>query len=494
MEQETLRRRGVGLRGIDREAISPGYTLLAHLTGPGIVTLCDNDGNEVHRWNMPTRVGRHARILANGNLAYNGVHPSAPRLFPLWQKYRGGLMIQVDFNGNILQKWEDPLAHHDQNHLNDGSILYTTVEPLSKEQAATIPGGIPGSEAPDGKMYSDCIKHVDPTTGKTLWFWRLIDHIDPANFPLQPHYTRDHYPLINSVTILKDGNILASFRSVSAVVIISRQNGRIMWHLDSTVVAQQHHATELDDGSILIFDNGVYRHRESFPYSRVIQVNRETKEIIWQYKDPHAMMFFTPFMGGAQRLKNGNTLITEAATGRVFEVTLDGHICWDYVVSTFADYKGHDASELEDIFPYPANALFRAYKYSPEQIPWLARVVGQEDTLKRARENRIQYNTSTNRHISNMQNERGQGVSHASDSQVPGKIQERVPQSVEDKLPDAVHDTNSNKNTGKISHATGKSVVPQAIQEGVPEKVEKILPNALHDTSGAKFSDGSVGK
>jgi len=29
---------------------------------------------------------------------------------------------------------------------------------------------------------------------------------------------------------------------------------------------------------------------------------------------------------------------------------------------------------------------------------------------------------------------------------------------------------------------------------GLPEKVEKIVPNKLHDTSGAKFSDGSIGK
>lgn len=66
------------------------------------------------------------------------------------------------------------------------------------------------------------------------------------------------------------------------------------------------------------------------------------------------MTFFTPFMGGAQRLVNGNTLITEAAFGRIFEVTMEGKICWEYVN------------------PYSANAIFRAYKYTPEQIPWLA--------------------------------------------------------------------------------------------------------------------------
>ncbi|KAF2480983.1 hypothetical protein BDY17DRAFT_325709 [Neohortaea acidophila] len=90
-------------------------------------------------------------------------------------------------------------------------------------------------------------------------------------------------------------------------------------------------------------------------------------------------------------------------------------------------------------------------------------------------------------------NDRGQGASHASDSVLPQKVQEKVPKSVEEKVPDSAHDTGSNKQTGKVSHATGESKVPQALQEGLPESVEKAVPNALHDTKGAKFSDGSVG-
>ena len=70
----------------------------------------------------------------------------------------------------------------------------------------------------------------------------------------------------------------------------------------------------------------------------------------------------------------------------------------------------------------------------------------------------------------------------------------QVPSSVEHQLPDSVHDTGSNSQTGKVSHATGDSKVPHAMQEAVPEKLEKILPNSIHDTSGAKFSDGSVDK
>jgi hypothetical protein len=279
-------------------------------------------------------------------------------------------MMQVDPAGNVVSEHRDPRAHHDQHHLVNGEILYTTLEALTPEQAASIPGGIPESEAPDGKAYGDCIKHVD-AAGNLLWSWKAIEHLDPTLFPLQPHYAREHWPLINSVYPLQDGNILASLRSVSAVIIISRSTGSVIWHLDSTVVAQQHCASELPSGNILIFDNGTFRHRESATYSRVIEVSRSDKSIVWEYKDPHPMTFFTPFMGGAQRLKNGNTLITEAAFGRVFEVTSEGKMCWEWVNEEFADYKGLDAKEIEGYFDYPANALFRAYKYTPEEIPWL---------------------------------------------------------------------------------------------------------------------------
>jgi hypothetical protein len=381
-EQSTLVRRGVGLRGVDYDAVSPGYTVFAHLTSPGTIRLIANDGTEAHRWNLPYRPGRHARILPNGNLAYNGVHPDAPRLFPLWQKYRGGVMMEIDpvstFLGECLVRRkifsEEKLLISQSSRPGMSSrstvipwhtMINTTLE--TEKSCTQLWKNLPRSKQHPFQVEFQIVKlqMVKYTQ------WKVIDHLDPQVFPLQPHYAREHWPLINSVYPLKDGNILASLRSVSAVIIISRETGEVIWHLDSTVVAQQHCASELDDGTILIFDNGTFRHRESATYSRVIQVERKTKKIVWEYRDPHPMTFFTPFMGGAQRLQNGNTLITEAAFGRVFEVTKEGKMCWEYVNEDFADYKGLDAEEIEGYFDYPANALFRAYKYTPEQIPWL---------------------------------------------------------------------------------------------------------------------------
>ena len=80
-------------------------------------------------------------------------------------------------------------------------------------------------------------------------------------------------------------------------------------------IAGQHAPTPLENGNILIFDNGVHRLDDPLPFSRVIEVNPATNEIGWTYQDRPVSNFFSPRMGNAQRLPNGNTLINEASFG-----------------------------------------------------------------------------------------------------------------------------------------------------------------------------------
>ena len=91
-------------------------------------------------------------------------------------------------------------------------------------------------------------------------------------------------------------------------------------------ISHQHHPTYLDNGHVLL-DNG--SHRRGLSYSRVIEVDPPTSEVVWQYRGLPMVSFFTHFTGGAQRLSNGNTLITEGLTGRLFEVTPGNEIVWE---------------------------------------------------------------------------------------------------------------------------------------------------------------------
>ncbi|KAJ6437462.1 PQQ repeat containing protein [Purpureocillium lavendulum] len=277
-------------------------------------------------------------------------------------------MSELDPDGRVVRQFKDPLGHHDQCHLGGGRMLYTGLEPLSPEDSAKVIGGVPGTEI-DGITYADTINEVD-ADGKLIWQWKVSERLPRDQFPLQPHYTREHYPLINSVLPMRDGkHVLASMRSVSAVVIIEKSTGNMVWSLGSDVLGQQHNATELENGNILIFDNGAFRSGESVQYTRAIEVSRDTKKIVWEYRDKSQMHnFFTPFMGSAQRLSNGNTLLCESAFGRVFEVTPEGYVCWEYINPHFAPYPDKVTAS---IFPGESNALFRAYRYTLDEIPWL---------------------------------------------------------------------------------------------------------------------------
>ena len=55
-----------------------------------------------------------------------------------------------------------------------------------------------------------------------------------------------------------------------------------------------------------------------------------------------------------------------------FEVTAQGLVCWEYVVPQFGSY--HEP-EVGALFPSLNNAVFRAYRYDAEQLPWLKRRV-----------------------------------------------------------------------------------------------------------------------
>ena len=67
-------------------------------------------------------------------------------------------------------------------------------------------------------------------------------------------------------------------------------------------------------------------------------MNLATKEIVWEYVDEPPQNFFSPSMSSGQRLPNGNTLITEAYFGRIFEVTPEREVVWEYVIPYFDRY------------------------------------------------------------------------------------------------------------------------------------------------------------
>jgi uncharacterized repeat protein (TIGR01451 family) len=162
------------------------------------------------------------------------------------------------------------------------------------------------------------------------------------------------------------GNVIISIRHQNTVAIIDRTTSQIVW-VNTDFFIGPHSTHMIRSGlpgadNILGLDNGFVG--EWLPLGTLLPIpfNRDHSkvwEIIpvpnfieWSYEDTDAGLrpgaFFTRTDGGAQRLSNGNTLITEAQYGRVFEVAVGLETVWEYV-SPF-----YDASN--------SNAIYRAYK------------------------------------------------------------------------------------------------------------------------------------
>ncbi len=75
-------------------------------------------------------------------------------------------------------------------------------------------------------------------------------------------------------------------------------------------------------------------------------------EPYWEYVAPDKFSFYSPFVSGAQRLKNGNTLITEGVRGRLFEVTTDKEILWEYWNPYNNGYTLPDGSPPQPVGPF----------------------------------------------------------------------------------------------------------------------------------------------
>jgi hypothetical protein len=154
IDQNTIRRRGTGLRVLDPDRTFPGYTLFTPLTGQGDVYLIDLEGKVVHQWTLPYRPGLHGYLLPNGNLFYGGKDLEDQRFFPVWSNYRGGVLAEVDPQGTILWEHRSPDHHHDARRLRNGNVVLLGLEKIPRAFVPRIRGGIPGSEV-DGDIYGD---------------------------------------------------------------------------------------------------------------------------------------------------------------------------------------------------------------------------------------------------------------------------------------------------------------------------------------------------
>ena len=171
---------------------------------------------------------------------------------------------------------------------------------------------------------------------------------------------QDYYHL-NSIQVLPNtelgrsdarfqaGNWLVSLRNANLVLILDRDSKRVTWSYGPGEIELQHTPTMLANGNVLIFDNGTHR-----GYTRVIELEPRSGKIAWEYRGHPPQSFFSKWRGCAQRLPNGNTLITESERGHAFEVSPQGALVWEFWNPEFQDGK--------------RKRIYRMVRLAPERI------------------------------------------------------------------------------------------------------------------------------
>jgi hypothetical protein len=151
------------------------------------------------------------------------------------------------------------------------------------------------------------------------------------------------------------GSVLLSFRTISRVAIVTRDLSELLWIWGRGELDGQHDATQLEDGHLLIFDNGLKRNRDS----RVIEVDATKGEVVWTFAHPE---LFTRLRGGAQALRNDNILITESDSGHALEITRDGELVWEF---WNPDVRGEERATIYRLNRFP-RAYFPALAETPD--------------------------------------------------------------------------------------------------------------------------------
>jgi hypothetical protein len=357
IDQNPIRRRGTGLRALDANRASAGLTLFSPMESDGIVYLISLDGKVVHTWKMPYPPGLYGYLTDKGTLFYNGKIPNDTFLGKA--PFKGGVTLEADWAGKVLWEVRHPNHHHDGRLLRNGNILLLCATELPDDVAKKVQGGRQGTEE-NGKIWADYLVEMTKD-GRMVWEWRSWEHLDPAKDTITAiQDERSEWTHGNAIAELPDSNLLVSFRDISTIIKIERQSGHIVWSLGAPPLSGQHAPTPLPNGNILIFDNGPHRLDESFPFSRVIEVNPRTNDIVWKYQEGVPSNFFSPRISNAQRLPNGNTLINDGWFGRFFEVTLAGDVVWEYVNPYFG--PATEPAKTQN------NNVFRVYRYTDKEI------------------------------------------------------------------------------------------------------------------------------
>ena len=235
-----------------------GYTLFSP-NGGDDAYLIDMEGYFVHRWHYPGGIA-YGFLLDNGNLLFRdrGYNPPG-----------ADHIRELDWDSRLVWEYYNPSLRRHDRLPNGNNLLLLQRDRIPAELTRRVRGGFTTASDPE-QMLSDQVVEVT-SAGVEVDVWRSADHLVPETDMICPLERRDAWGGANDLTSSPDGStFLISFRILDTVALVDRSTSEITWKWGPGNISHQHHPTYLDNGHVLLLDNGA--HRRGLSYSRVIEV------------------------------------------------------------------------------------------------------------------------------------------------------------------------------------------------------------------------------
>ncbi|MDP6937838.1 MAG: arylsulfotransferase family protein [Planctomycetota bacterium] len=351
-------------RGVTRhvtERIAPGLNFVnsAHAAQAQLV---DSMGVVRHTWALPFEVAfpdfpgehNHRSFWRRTHLYDNG---------DLLAIFEGLGIIRIDKDSNLLWVSRER-AHHDAAALPDGTVWVLTREahlvPRLHKRKPVLEDFVSLLDATGQVVRSiSVVRALEDSPFRELWsgkVWRGGELLHTNALELLDGSLAESHPAF------KAGNLLLSMRLTHMLAVLDPMLEQIVWASTGSY-RFQHDPTVLENGRLLIFDNNPAREA-----SAILEIDPATGEETVSYKGPDSDPFYSETCGLAQRLPNGNTLITESDYGRALEVTPDGETVWEFYSPFSAGENDEYIATLMEVVRLPGGPLPNWLK-NPGEMP-----------------------------------------------------------------------------------------------------------------------------
>lgn len=214
------------------------------------------------------------------------------------------------------------------------------------------------------------IQEVDIETGKLLFFWDVLEHVNPIDSIVPISSSRDTNNIwdcfhVNSVEEGPNNTLLISMRNMWAIYNVNKKTGNIIWQLGgkqsdftlgvNALFSWQHNARYKSGNGISLFNNACCASEYSLPkdssHGLILKLDYENMTAEVDKKYYHYPLLYASHQGNLQELPNGNKFIGWGQEPYVSEFKSAGNTKENPYLSLIYDME----------FPSP-NFSYRAFK------------------------------------------------------------------------------------------------------------------------------------